>query len=497
VRWHLNLSVVLILGCGGGRREEAPAASGELALRIALEVAPVSLNPLLADGQSIGLVGDIYESLLCQPVSPAGCLADEVRVSADGRTFDITVRDARFHDGTIVDADDVIATLGVVTGAGQSYLGAELADVEAVEKVSARQVRIRFAAARPGRGAALARVPILPAEALSLLGPGGLAAAPISRRPVGSGPLVVTSIAPDRIELSRWRGYWGPPAGSARVVYVVAADRADALRRLRRGEVDLVGRVPLEQARAEPWNGRVVEFFYTVPAMVVAVYNAQRPALSSPEQRRALTALLDRAAIARSLLGSTAPVPTAPLSLADPGIDPAIAAVPFDPVLAQKAWSAPPALEVLVPVGSRIMARTADIWAADARGAVTLSVRQEPFAEVLQRLREGRFDIALLSLTLGPDLDLWPQLSSRAPRDLAWTGITDGEMDAILDELRAELDPALRDQLRRRLHRRWSELVPMALIAYDVRVGLAAREVRGLDSAGAPPLASRLSRSSQ
>jgi ABC-type transport system substrate-binding protein len=233
-----------------------------------------------------------------------------------------------------------------------------------------------------------------------------------------------------------------------------------------------------------------------LPANVVAIYDA-RKALRDPAHRRALTALLDRAAIGRDVLGTGGAPPTSPFPDGDPGIDPAIPAVPFDRALAAR-WlgDARPVLDVLVPAGSRGMARVADIWASDARGLATLTPREVPFADVLSRLREGKFHIALVSMTSGSDLDLWPQLSSKAPADTAWTGLRDAALDDLLERVRAEPDRDKRATLRRDLHRRLSELEPFALIARDRRLGLARIDVGGTEVAGqGTPPARRLFRS--
>jgi ABC-type transport system substrate-binding protein len=165
--------------------------------------------------------------------------------------------------------------------------------------------------------------------------------------------------------------------------------------------------------------------------------------------------------------------------------------VPFDRALAASLLhGARPQVELLVPSESRTMARIGDVWAADARGLVTIDVVAVPFAELVARLRAGTFQIALTSFTSGPELDLWPQLSSRSRDGDNYAGLADPALDELLDRVRAELDPAARATLRDAIARRIDELQPYAFIAADARVGVARRSIGGLvrgPGAGPPP----------
>jgi peptide/nickel transport system substrate-binding protein len=477
--------------------ETTPPAPGrpdpDGVVRIALEAEPATLDPFVAaDGVTARLLRDVYEGLLCPGEAPAAppvpCLATAVRISDDGRTWRFALRPGvRFHDGTAVTAGDAAFAFERLRGAERSYLAAELDDLASVA-VAAGELVLVFRAARPDRAGAIARVPILP-RALA-----EREAAPLARAPVGTGPLRVTAWRPgESIELARWPGAWRGPSASAKVVHVVVADRADALRRLARAELDVVMQVPIDEAvRFSDEHRGVSRFGYLQPAYVAAVLNARRPALATVESRRGLASLLDGATVRRTILGG-APAITGPFPPGDAGIDPAVAAIRFDRALAAKLLPRPPRVRLLVPQGSRAMARIADVWASDARGVADIAVEEVPFADLIARLREGRFDAALTSMTTGPELDLWPRLHSRAPRDEAWSGLRDAELDRLLDAVRAEPDLDRRADLRRALHRRIAALVPMVFIAADARVGLAAGDVGGLgDGRGGPPAASAL-----
>ncbi|MCB9574131.1 MAG: ABC transporter substrate-binding protein [Kofleriaceae bacterium] len=474
-------------------REPAGPADPGATITIALEAEPATLDPLIgADAVTQRItMGDVYEGLLGPGPrlgdAPVPRLADRVTVGDAGRTWTLHLRDGvRWHDGAPLTGDDVRFTIDAAR-AQASWLAGDLEDLAAVD-VDGATVVLRFTTARPDRAAALARLPILSRRAFAgvdLATPGALAEAAASRAPVGTGPLrFVAWRGGDAIELARWDRYWGAPAGAARIVYRLTADRAHALRLLAGGGVDVVVQLPRDEAdRFAADHPGVGRFGYRMPAFLAAILNTRRAALAGDDTRRALIALLDRDGVARALLGTHAI--TGPFADGDPGVDPSVAAVPFDRALAARLLGdARPTVDVLVPAGSTVMARVADIWASDARGLATLRVVTVPFADMIARLRAGDFDVALTSMSTGPDVDLWSRLSSAAPAEEAWTGLADPELDRLLAAARAEPDPARRAELRRGIHRRLAARLPIAFIAPDVRVGLARRDVGGV--AGSP-----------
>ena len=477
--------LVALAGCSDkGRVAGDPAhvepkgpADPDATITIALEAEPAALD-VLAGADAITqrvLMGDVYEGLVCPGATlgaaPVPCLAD--RWEEEGGTrFTFHLREARWHDGEPVRAADVAATIAAIRETG-SWLAGELDGLEAVETPAEDTVVLTFGEPRRGRLASLARIPIVS-----------------GRGTIGTGPLKVAAWQRgDRIVLERWAGYWGEPAGAARVVYRIV-ERAHALRMVGSGEIDVAVQVPVDDAvRAARQHRGAGTFRYRLPAYLAAIYNARAPGLATPEARRGVTALLDREGIAKRVLH--APAITGPFPESDPGHDPSVEPVRFDRAVAEQLLGgARPRLEILVPQGSATMARVADIWAADARGVADLVVVTLPFGDLLARLASGDFAIALMSMSTGPDLDLTSRLASTAPADDAWSGLADPELDRLLAEARRTGDP----EVRRALHRRIDALQPMAFLAADVRLGLARRDIGGIAGApeGAPPRASRL-----
>ena len=465
-------------------------------ISIALEAEPPNLNPLIAADGITGRVTmpDIYQGLLCHaapPPSPATpCLAERLAVDETGRIWAFTLRAGiTWHDGAPLTAGDVAFTFSLLSGedAAPTILAADLDDLTSVH-AEGRRVVLAFRAARAGRREALARLPILPRHVFAGVRPAELALHPASRAPVGTGPLrFVSWRAGESIELARFDGAWGRPAGAARILWRIAPARDRVLRDVASGRLDLALQVPLEQARevAASSGGAVELFTYPAPAYLAAVFNLRRPELADPRVRRALLLLLDRPAVVERILGGGA-VASGPFLPGDPQADPALEPAPFDPAAARRllaeagrTGSARPRLTVAVPAGSRLMARVADIWASDARDHAALEVTELPYADLLARARAGRFDAALLAFTTGPDLDLYHRFHSSQVGSENYGALRDPELDRLLEAARSEPDPQRRLAHQRAIHRRLHHLVPYAFIAADQRVGLARQGLRG------------------
>ena len=470
---------------GWAVRDPDGPADGAAVVRVALEAEPATLDPFATlDAVSGRVLGAVVEGLLCAPDGGAviDCVAAAHTVDDDGRTWRFTLDGARrFSDGAPVTAADVVASLRAARGEGHAAgpLGGVLDDATAIE-ASGDAIVVRFAAARATRARDLTLVPVVPA---AQLGQPSLATAPI-----GTGPLRVAAWERGRaLTLARVPGARRTAAAAA-IELVLTADRADAVRRLVAGELDVVGQVPIDQAIATTAeHPGLARFRYTQAAYLAAIYNTRR--LTLPV-RRALTRVLDRDGVARAFLGGARTL-TGPYLPGSPGHDPSVAAEPFDRAAARALLGgAVPRVELLVPAGSTTSARIADVWAADARGTIDLRVVALPFAELLGRLAAGDFDAAITSMSAGPDVDLAARLASDAPRDQAWSGLADPALDALLAEEQRTAEPARRAALQRQIHRRVAELAPMAFIAVDTRAGLARADVGGVIGAqpGPPPL---------
>ena len=220
---------------GGGAapqdRSGQPAVSEVV---IALGSEPDTLNPVL--GYARWGDGKITEGLLrltadldVRPLLATGL----PEVSADGLTYTFTLReDVSFHDGTALDAADVVATYeAALDPTNASPVAADLTALESVEAIDGRTVR--FTLAHPQSAFPVATVlGIVPSEQLA----GEVA---VSSDVVGTGPYEMDTFrSGDRLVLTAFEDYWGEQPVVERVTFVFAADDAARVARLASGEVD-------------------------------------------------------------------------------------------------------------------------------------------------------------------------------------------------------------------------------------------------------------------
>jgi ABC-type transport system substrate-binding protein len=122
------------------------------------------------------------------------------------------------------------------------------------------------------------------------------------------------------------------------------------------------------------------------------------------------------------------------------------------------------------------MERFADIWAQDLRGVAELRVRRLGYAELLDAVRAGNFDIALLSFTTSADVDLYSSFHSSAAGSTNLSRIADSELDELLEKARTQRTR----KLSRQIHRKLVELAPVAFLVSDVRLALVRDSVAGI-----------------
>ena len=170
-----------------------------------------SFNPFIIKGNPAAGLNEIYDTLLVpsadEPFSEYGLLAEKVEVPADRSWVAFTLRkEARWHDGKPVTADDVVWTFDTLRESHPFYR-AYYAHVASVEKTGERSVKFTF---KPGENRELplivGQLVVLPKHYWAGKSFGDTTLVP----PLGSGPYKI-----DGFEAGRWvryrrvDDYWG------------------------------------------------------------------------------------------------------------------------------------------------------------------------------------------------------------------------------------------------------------------------------------------------
>lgn len=417
--------------------------------------------------------------------------------------------DVRWHDGEPVTARDVAFTFRAATdpevGAPLAY---RLSAWDSVEVVDEHTVRFRV---DPGADMetglfAWAMTPVAPEHLLGGMTASELASSPFGTdAPVGSGPFRfvehrvgdrwVFEANPDFPEELGGRPYLD------RLVYRVVPEESTLLAELRSGEVDLYMKVlptQVERIRRDP-DLRLATFDF--PQYGFVVWNTRRAPFDRETVRAALTLGIDREEIVQSELRGLGAPATGPLGPWHWAYDSTRRPAPYDPdsaraLLEGLGWrdtdgdgvrekdGGELAFELLAPDNRLPSAVSVLLQAQLNEVGVAVRPRVREWASMVGALTgEARdFDAAVLSFQ--PDLvvddrDLWQ--CERSDHPLHLSGWCDPRLDTVMDSLTLALDR----ETRRRLLRRYDELVyrahPFTFLYFEARADGLRRSLRGVE----------------
>jgi ABC-type transport system substrate-binding protein len=318
-------------------------------LRVGLSLDPYTLDPrFLADEQGQLIVDALFDPLvrLDADLEVVPGAAERWEVSDDARELTFHLRDAAFHDGTPVTAEDFVRSFArIADGAASppSFLGYQLASVEGFESAQAgrgpltgleavddRTLRIRLSVPDRTFLTTLADPSLVPVPAVA---DEDLQA--FAEQPVGNGPFQMTEPREREafLRLRRNPEHHEPPLLDEVLLQIYQED----LTRDRQWEDLLDGQLQVAEVPPERRDEAIERFGRSedevtgpgfVDGLTSAVYlygfDTTQPPFDLPELRRAISLAIDREALAQEvMLGSrepaTAIVPP-PLPGSQPGV---------------------------------------------------------------------------------------------------------------------------------------------------------------------------------
>lgn len=301
-----------------------PSAGGKLDIGMTGSVRFV--NPVLASSETDRDVSNLVFSGLMHR-NPDGSivpdLAESYEISPDGRTYTFTIRkDAKFHDGTAITADDVVFTIRKAQDATiKSPWLISWIDV-GVNRIDDRT--ISFTLKSPYGGFLLATtIGILPSERwLPETDADGFEFNPENTHPVGSGPYRIKRVIQKggrivRYELVSWK-HASPRPWIRRVNIRLYASEESMVSAFKRNAIDIAS--GLKAGHADMFaDARGVSFWSEPLPRVFALFlNATKvKALSDAPVRQALDIAIDRQALVRETLGGYGTAIDTLLPLAD------------------------------------------------------------------------------------------------------------------------------------------------------------------------------------
>ena len=349
--WKVKLRTVFaaalaaLTTCVDTPKSNAP--HGEVIVIAALSDADVLFPPLVNRTISRQVTELVYDYLT--EVSPSlNTFDDKTFATRLARSWDWS-RDslslavhlhpnARWHDGKPVSADDVAYTFSIYTNKRLgSSTAPQLSNIDSVTVADSLTAVFWFSKRYPLQFYdATSQMQILPRHVFGSIRPDSLREAVATIDPVGSGRYrYVRRRTGESIELAAdTSNYRGSPKID-RLIWRIFESPDRAAQALLAGEVDVYDGMRPENVNATANHESVRTILSPGSDYVFMIFNLQRSLFSSREMRRALTMIIDRAAMTRNVFDSLAQPAIGPTISSFPTTDPNLRQIPYDTVAAR------------------------------------------------------------------------------------------------------------------------------------------------------------------
>ncbi len=275
----------------------AGAASAKDDIILAMQLEPPHLDPTSAAAGAIDsvLYSNIFEGLTRFDSDGAVIpgLAKSWEISEDGLTYTFTLNDGvTFHDGSLMDAEDVKFTLDRITAEdsanAQKALYTTISQVNVVDPVT---VEVKLSEPNGSMLFNLAWGDAVIVAPESIEG--------IKQTPIGTGAFKFDSWTQgDKIEISRFDDYWGTPAKLSKATFKFISDPTAAFSSMMAEDIDVFSGFPapenLPQFEADPRFQVLVGS--TEGETILAMNNKQAP-FDNVTVRKAVSHAIDRQSI--------------------------------------------------------------------------------------------------------------------------------------------------------------------------------------------------------
>jgi len=305
------MKVLAMTALAGAMTLGAWAAEAKSDLVIGLQLEPPHLDPTSAAAGAIDqvLYANVFEGLT--RFGPDGSvnpgLAQSWDISDDGQVYTFHLREGvQFHDGSALDASDVVFTLDRARAEdSQNAQKALFAGIESVEALDDLTVKVTLAAPDGGFlfNMAWGDAVIVAPESIES----------IKQSPVGTGAFRFRDWAQgDRITLERNPGYWGEAARLDSATFKFISDPTAAFAAVMAEDVQAFPFYPapenLPQFEAD---ARFQVLVGSTEGETILAMNNALPPLDNPMVRRAVSHAIDRKAIVEgAMFGLGTPIGT-------------------------------------------------------------------------------------------------------------------------------------------------------------------------------------------
>src|SRR5271170_6047072 len=227
----------------------------------------------------------------------------------DDLTIDLTMREGvKFHDGTVMTADDAVYTLNFAANIANNVFNQSLVNwIDRAEKTADGKVRVIAKRPNPLALEYLAKISVYPQKYYEKVGKEGMATAP-----VGTGPYTAKPGPNNTVVFTRFDGYFegGPKPRPAikTLIYKTVPEVNTQVAELLTGALDWAFYIPDDQATklAAAKNLRVVnEETFRIAYLTMDPSGRTNPdtPMKNLKVRQAISYAIDREGLAKNLMG--------------------------------------------------------------------------------------------------------------------------------------------------------------------------------------------------
>ncbi|HZW98846.1 MAG TPA: ABC transporter substrate-binding protein [Trueperaceae bacterium] len=443
-------------------------------ITMAMAAQPDTLDPQVTSATAAFQVSkSIYDTLVevdrNGDIVPA--LAQSYEVAEDSLSYTFHLTEATFHDGTALDAQDVVATLQrMLDPETASPKLSEFAAITGVEATDDRTVVVSLSQPAPALIASLASGwgAILPSEKIE-------SGHDFGNQPVGTGPFAFVEWQRDNsVTLNAFADYYQGAPQVDQVVIRFVPDSAVQLQGLTTGEFDVIDTVAsADQATIES-NADLALVRDPSGLALVAAINTRREALADPRVRQAFNHAVDSQTVLDVAYGGGTPIGTF-MEAGSPWMPDSIEPFAYDPERAQEllneAGASGLSLDMALPqpyenhiqAGQMIQDYLSDV-------GVSAEIRIVEWGVWLSDVYGGAHDYDLTVIGHTGKLDPTGRLDGYATEADNYPGFDDPEMAAWLESGSQETDPDARRQVYTNVLQRMHDGAPFIYIGTPDRV---------------------------
>lgn len=314
------------------------------------------------------------------------------------------------------------------------------------------------------------------------------------RNPVGTGPYKFKSWQKgDKIELERFDDYHGKKGNFKNITFLIIPDASSRVIALETGKVDLIYEVPGNDAERLDASDKtkVVE----APGLILhhLFLNTTKKPMDDPRVRKAIEYAVNKEAYGQVVYQGRFSVPVGPILPASSFFPKDAKPYPYDPAKAKELLK-----EAGYPDGF-----TAELWIANFADRVSgATVLQSMLAEIGVKVnvtvyesgvfdglgKDPGYDMAIRTVgmqTARDAGDYWnSMLHSSSVGGYNWAQLSDPQLDKLIEEANACMDPATRDGLLQAAWERIDELHPDVALSIPSELYGARKDLMGLEELG-------------